>query len=93
MDLSTFASDPPIQPQNVDKNKKNVVFWVFSSFGTKKFLQLFTSKNFLTSSIFGLLFKILGHGGSLKCKIGGKPTSIFVASSFYDVFEPMSVDC
>ena len=75
------------------KTKKNVVFWAFWLIWDKKIFAVIHLENFLTSSIFGLLFKILGHGGSLKCKIGGKPTSIFVASSFYDVFEPMSVDC
>ena len=39
-------------------------------FEQKKCLKFFHLENFLTSSMYGLIFMILGHGGSLKGKSG-----------------------
>ena len=48
VDLSTYASEPPTHPPNVDKHqKKYVVFGLFSSFGTKK-MKIFQLENFST---------------------------------------------
>ena len=48
----------------MDQNK-HVVFWGFLANFEQKNLE-----NFLTSSMYGLIFMILGHGGSLKGKSG-----------------------
>ena len=88
VDFSTFGSDPP--PKGGLK-KKHVVFLGFlAHFEQKKFWKFFHLENFLTSSMYGLIFMILGHGGSSKGK-SGQIFLLFLVASLYDAFESMMV--
>ena len=45
MDVSIFGSEPPTHPPNMDRTKKDMLFFgLFSSFGTKKFFKKFKGR-------------------------------------------------
>ena len=78
-----LLTHPPHPQLCKKKQKKTCCFLGFlAHFEQKKFWKFFHLENFLTSSMYGLIFMILGHGGSLK----GKSGQIFFYYSTADKF-------